>query len=274
MSLRPRLVAAALTACGLAAAAGYVLWPSGRHVATCRPLHAAVPDAAAKALAAYATRISYSVERSGSRVTGRIWSDPLTGRTRQVSFDRRGRVSEAFATLTRGHSKHATWVLYGTRRWQSSVTQVPAANAGSGNTAAAIAQVSRDKVADGTARILGRQVVDGVETLHLRETLRPRMPKLPANLQRSKGIHLQAPPPFRVDTWVEALTYLPVRTSISVNGHTSVTDEAWLARTPANVAKTRLAIPAGFKRIVPQHGSGVSVFETSVPATAGSCAQS
>jgi hypothetical protein len=52
----------------------------------------------------------------------------------------------------------------------------------------------------------------------------------------------------RIDTWVDAQTYLEVRRRSVLGDLPSQTDETWLPRTPANVAQTRLAIPAGFRR--------------------------
>ena len=66
-------------------------------------------------------------------------------------------------------------------------------------------------------------------------------------------------PAFTVDTWVDPLTYLTVRSRFGGQSNPTITDETWLPRTPANLAKTKLIIPPGFKRSVPQQGHGFAI---------------
>ena len=132
------------------------------------------------------------------------------------------------------------------------------------NAAADVAQSNRDDVADGKATILGRDTIDRRDTLHLRKTVNPPQPKLPAGaFPKDVGRHLLS---FRVDTWVDPLTYLPLRIETTIRGHSSVMDDSWLPRTAAVLAKTRVAIPAGFKRAYPSQG-GSDSFSVMLKAT-------
>jgi hypothetical protein len=112
------------------------------------------------------------------------------------------------------------------------------------NAAAEGAQFNRDRVLRHTATVVGRSAIEGRQTIHLRETVHPpasTRANLPARVQ------LPRPPAYRLDTWVDPLTYVTVRTQLTVKGHASVTDEEWLPRTAANLARTRIVIPRGFK---------------------------
>jgi hypothetical protein len=70
---------------------------------------------------------------------------------------------------------------------------------------------------------------------------------------------------LRLEIWLDAATYLPVRIRTVVNNRlTSTETDTWLPRTSANLAKTRLVIPIGFKHPVPQRGEGFGVFTSTV----------
>src|SRR5439155_12405637 len=97
---------------------------------------------------------------------------------------------------------------------------------------------------------------DGHETLKLHETLAAR-----------------AFPRMQMDTWVDRLTYVPVRTRTAIHGHWLQTDSTWLPRTPANVAKTKLVIPRGFRREFPSMHGVDKVLVTHVDTGRG-CRQS
>jgi hypothetical protein len=200
---------------------------------------------------------------------------------RQVTYGARGRIVNEFGTTTHGATQRWTIVLYAERTWTTLGSRVPVP-AGRGDAVAQIAQSYRDKLANRRAVLVGRVLFDGHETLQLRETLHfraPPLPKLPKGLKLPKGFHFHfpAPPPLRIETWVDALTYLPVQTLTGPPGHQSRTETTWLPRTPANIAKTKLVIPLGFKRLVPHQGNGFSSsFQliTSVDSTRISCGQS
>ena len=132
-----------------------------------------------------------------------------------------------------------------------------------------VAQINRDLVSNGTATVVGREEIDGRQTLHLRQRIHPAVPPTPTGMPFPKGFHIPRMPAFNVDTWVDPLTYLTVRVRVGEPAGASVRDETWLSRTPANIAKTKLIVPLGFKRVVPHVGHGFAV--GSVQLTNRSC---
>jgi len=218
------------------------------------PVQAPVSAAARQALAAYADRIQLGVEHSTGRAREEMWNDPVTGRSRQLSINGKGQVTNQFATSYSGGFTVTIWVNYLARSWtrdRAPTGIVPR----KGNSAAELVQANRDDVTNGTARIVGHETVDGEATLHLRKTVHPA---LPAGITLPKGAHrglLRSLPTFLVDTWVDPLTYLPIRMETTVHGHSTVTDNSWLPRTASAIAETRVAIPTGFKQADPRQGS-------------------
>ena len=99
---------------------------------------------------------------------------------------------------------------------------------------------------------LGEVTIDGQSTFHLR--LLPA-PHVPATDVFSPGISAgirpltSTPATETFDFWISTATYLPVHETVAV-GHTVVVRRTltWLPRTPANLAKLVVAIPAGFKQ--------------------------
>jgi hypothetical protein len=97
----------------------------------------------------------------------------------------------------------------------------------------------RAAIDDGKLELVGQEKTDGHDTLHLRIYATRRG--------------------YRVDMWVDATTYLPVRETSSVIGQDSgqrqpsatvvVTTYAWLPRTAENLAKLTLTPPAGFTQM-------------------------
>jgi hypothetical protein len=191
------------------------------------------------------------------------WSDPDTGRSREVAYGRGGKAQSEFGLVPDGGSMRTVLVMYDAKMWTSHRGRAFPRIA---NEAASLAQATRDKVASGKVKIVGRMVVDGRRTVHLEEVVRlpkqsaPRGVRLPKALSHPRLLH--------VDTWADPLTYLPVRTRTSDGFGWSVSDTEWLPRTPANVSKTRLVIPAGFKQ---QVGGGFTSYTDSVRFR---CAQS
>jgi hypothetical protein len=86
----------------------------------------------------------------------------------------------------------------------------------------------RDQVTHHYLRIVGRQRIDGVETI-----------KLVQVDTHSTGSAL----------WVNAKTYLPVRTQDP--GGTVTTDFRLLPATPANLARLHVTVPRGFRQVPP-----------------------
>jgi hypothetical protein len=254
MSSRPRLAVVAVLAAAGVVAGGYYLWPKGRHIASCPPLHAPVPAAAKKALAAYLGRIQHDVERSRDGTHDESWYDSLTGASRQVSYDAAGRVTDEFATIPAGTFERTVTVFYDGRRWVSGRQALPSGY--HGESAANGAQVNRDNVFRGRARIVGGDVVEGRPALHLREVV--HIPAIkPASFHLPKGFPVPKQAlratKFTIDTWVDPVTYVTVR----IRQGSSVNDESWLPRTAGNIARTRAVIPAGFRHEVTVDGSGV-----------------
>ena len=251
----------AVLAAGGAAFGGYFLWPSGREPARCLALRARVPAAAKAALAAYDGRIRFDRYRSSGSVD-ESWYDTLSARSRQVSFDNRGRITDVFADVPAGRYVRTVWVMYDAHEW--TVDRVPLPKGFHAQSAAEVAQANRDKVARGRATIVGRDRIAGREAVHLREVV--RIPGVdPAKLHLPTG----SPVPkallrtrrFEVDTWVDPLTYLTVRTRSP--GETS--DETWLPRTGATLAKLKVVVPKGFTRSIPQRGKTLVSYLTARP---------
>jgi hypothetical protein len=119
--------------------------------------------------------------------------------------------------------------------------------------------------------VVGRAVVDGRETLYLRETV--KVPKVnPAALGLPKGMPvpklLTRPRTIRADIWVDPLTYLTVRTRSKQTGGSPLSDTTWLPRTAVNLSATGFVVPQGFKHLSSGtvNGTGL-VLETSVLET-------
>jgi hypothetical protein len=95
----------------------------------------------------------------------------------------------------------------------------------------------RKAISDGTVELVGKEDVDGLDTLHLR---------------------LFGPDhSYRIDMWVDSTTYLPVR---EIAAKSTGPDEfpasaavtvryTWLPRTEENLAKLVLTPPPGFKHV-------------------------
>jgi hypothetical protein len=229
--MRPQLAVAAVLAAGGFLAGGYFLWPKPRHLAdACAPVHAPVPTAARAALAAYAGRIRHDVEQMPRGVREETWQDPLTNRTRTIELTN-GHLTSASGAVPDGAFERNVLVLYDGRRWMSRRIRLPAPTHVA-NGAAETARLNRDLVARGLAKVAGEAVVGGRRLLVLRQ--RPRS--------------IASGQTFRVDVLVDPLTYVTVRTRLSVGGHSSTTDETWLPRTRESVAATRIVVPTGFRK--------------------------
>ena len=211
-------------------------------------------------LAAESTRIRATVTRTGGRVGEESWADPVTQRTRQLSFGRYGRVNGQFESVRRGGTDVTTFVDYDGRTWLTKSTAVSHGE-GTVETPAEESKTYRTGIENGEQKIVGHELVDGAATLHLRQVSHDpaSRPKLPPGWPKNAKVPMIPARTIRVDTWVDASTYVPVRTEAGFGDTPSQTSETWLPRTPANVAKTRLVIPAGFRR---QSTTGSSAFFT------------
>jgi hypothetical protein len=79
----------------------------------------------------------------------------------------------------------------------------------------------RSQLACGAYTVAGRQVISGVDTI---------------KITGASG---------QFTFWVDPATYLPVQLRMGKNR----TEFHWLAPTPANLAKLKVTVPAGFKQI-------------------------
>jgi len=98
----------------------------------------------------------------------------------------------------------------------------------------------RAAVANGTLQLVGKETVDGLDTLHLQLIGPQRM--------------------YRIDMWVDVKTYLPVQEIAVKSGggtgeaefpaaHAVTAKYDWLPRTEENLARLVLTAPPGFERV-------------------------
>jgi hypothetical protein len=242
--MRPGLAVAAVLAAVSVAAGAYYLWPKGRHVDPCAP-QVPVSEAARQALESYAGRIRHDVDRT-SETTRReeTWYDPVTGAERRVSFDGDGRTTVEIGTTGRGKTAHSIWIAPEERTWYS--TRNPAMLLPRPDAAAVEARRYRDRVAKGKAKVIARRRIRGREALELHETVMPLRLFVPGSPPPSRPA-----PRLQIETWVDPLTYVPLRTRTASGGRWSQVDSTWLPRTAANVASTKLVIPRDFRRTHP-----------------------
>ncbi|HEV2781196.1 MAG TPA: hypothetical protein VGX25_17580 [Actinophytocola sp.] len=130
------------------------------------------------------------------------------------------------------------WVDYDLRKWSTG-------HRTDRNPPSAIPDITdadsiRTAITDGTVELVGRETVDGLDTLHL----------------RLFGPNRE----YRIDMWVDSRTYLPVREIAAKSSggtgdqefpsaHAVTTTYDWLPRTPDNLARLVLTPPAGFERL-------------------------
>lgn len=115
-------------------------------------------------------------------------------------------------------------VLYGNRTWSVTTAQVQQ------QTETGDLQALRESIVNGELKVVRKTEVDGQAVLEL--TTRSKV--------ASDG---------DVETWwVNPVTYLPVRTLETDSAETIQIDYGFLPPTPANIAKLKVTIPAGFTR--------------------------
>jgi hypothetical protein len=178
------------------------------------------------------------------------WTSP-DGRTIRVqtSLNDQQQYDETMVTI--GGTTHATVIDYPDRAWWtwSEPSDTPVCP----SSAACQATIATDslspssienEVQEGTLHVTSnRQLIAGHETIEL------------------SGSAAQAAPDLGTfDLWIDASTYLPVRTAnTGLHGATSSSDFQWMASTPTNLAQLRVIVPSGFTRspvpITPAHGA-------------------
>jgi hypothetical protein len=229
----------------LAAGIAFVIlqWAdSGSKQAACAPVE--LTPAGRQTLAGYAGRIEHDVVREPGGSRTESWTDPTTGRTRTVNFGATGQIKSELESVERGRSSTLTMVDYGGRNWIVQHAHGRPALL----TAAGLSAEYRRDVGLGLWTVLGRASVDRRATVHLQQIQNLPAPRLPKGVTIPRA---QLQTHARTDVWVDALTYVPVRIDSTIDGSRSRTDEAWLPRTPANVAAAELVVPRAFKRLTP-----------------------
>jgi hypothetical protein len=238
-----RLRLALVTVLVAAGVAGFFLWPRGNHAAGCSDgAVAPLPAGAQKALDSYGSSIRYDIETLGDGERHDSWLDPVTGATRILSFDSEGRLTAEQGLSWTGNVLHSVTVSFTARGWTAATASASSAyRSGEGSAADESAGVRRD-LAAGTAKMLGRAVIGGRETLHIRW--------------------------LTVDLWVDPLTYVPVRTMVGRAGHGSVSGTiTWLPGTASNLLSTTIVVPQGFRQLTGP--STTPRLETTTPTACG-----
>lgn len=269
---------AVLLVAGAAVAGGLFAWVGTSHrtgkstASRCgEPLPVPLTAAAEATLAAYGGRIEYEHERASDGTRRETWTDPRTGRSRSVSLDRLGQVTDVDGETWHGAVETSLTVAYADRTWTIDSTTFPRRYASVRNDAAAVSRLIRNEITSGFAVVVGRATFRGRETLRLHMMVRiPRTLLTPAALGLPKGMPvptlLRRRLVIQSDTWIDPNTYLPVRVRTSQIRGWTMDDDAWLPRTVANLGKTRVAIPHGFKQ-EQQSQQSVGLTSTGVSAT-------
>jgi len=234
-------VSAAIVLAG-AVGGAYVLWPkSPPPQGACAPV--TLSAAAKRKLALDARRIELTVDHSSDGSRDREWRDPVTRRSRQVSYGADGRTTNVHGNVERGRVDISTWVDY--EHHMAILDRTTLARALPGNDAIIESQLYRRQLQIGTARVVGTETIAGQRLVHVRS-----VQHIPP---RAFAAHT-----LRVDTWLDPSTYVPALMRTDDDGNWATDRFAWLPRTPANVAKTIVRIPRGFTVVHPGHGSSHS----------------
>src|SRR5262249_31222973 len=104
----------------------------------------------------------------------------------------------------------------------------------------------RTDLDQGVLRIVGREQLNGRETLHVTRTAQMHPFTVGGRTVTLSDAGI------RVDYWIDVETHLPLRQTTDAtsmpNGVALVNDYDWLPRTPENLAKLELHVPRGFRR--------------------------
>jgi hypothetical protein len=216
MPVRLRLVIVTFLVAGGAVATAFFVWPRGNHDAGCAaPTVAPLSAQGQKRLDSYSTSIRYDIEKLTDGARRETWTDPVTGASRILSFDNQGRLTSETGQTWAGKALKNVLVSFATRSWLTTTAGLGGYTSGDDGAITDSLGVRRG-LADGTTTSLGRAVIDGRTTLHLRQNV--------------------------LQLWVDPLTYLPVRTQVGA----STDDVTWLPRNASNLLSTRIVVPQGF----------------------------
>lgn len=174
------------------------------------------------------------------------WSDPATEMNRyQVFGPGEKLLSDEFEQFTGGvikppaavaQTQHRLYVDYATRTWWRLTAPAP--------------QVMKDAPVSGSlpvpadnssgqVSILGHRTVDGQDTIEVKYAPPRGFKPTKDSLWPTEYV------------WLNATSYLPLRTQVYGLGPVQTTDLAYLPATQANMAIFKLTPPAGFTRVAP-----------------------
>jgi hypothetical protein len=171
---------------------------------------------------------------SPSEQTDDNWYDPDTGYNTAYTYDN-GQLTSA-TRYPIPISGTETDINYRTRTWYAEpadkmqVSNSPTGKLGEPrlDTVAGVkAAVQRSDI-----QIVGHQRMDGRDATHLRFSITPDGEKITG------------------DVWFDSETYVPLRSTMSY-GDAITGTTSFLPRTAANVAKTKLPVPDGFRQVTP-----------------------
>jgi hypothetical protein len=168
----------------------------------------------------------------GNGVLWEMWHDVVERRSRSTSTTPAGRPIYDHELRALDTDRLTVKVVsYGDRAWWTYVT--PAERDGAKVAHGLSAADIRAQLADGTMEEIGPEALDGREVLHLRW------------MPHSKPGFVTVPG----DMWVDAVTYLPVRSvnHWGIKGEKSTRSEyEWLPRSASSTANLIAPVPAGF----------------------------
>jgi len=249
--LRPALVALALAAGGAAAFVLVGRLGGDTREATSATTIREITRQTQSALAGAGELIAHATQHDANGAVTETWDDGVAHRIlTELRLD--GALSRV--TVFRGlpGKVRVDAVNYNARTWETVTTKLPPGSPTLGSRTHLPEQL-RDRLRRGSLALVGEEVVQGHDTLHLRT--------LPGFGAGTRGVQNT-----RLDFWVDAGTYLPVRqtTHSSVNGRSigATIDYEWLPRTPENVAKTALGRLEGFT-----HTTGTAPWRRQIGST-------
>lgn len=189
--------------------------------------------------------LSGYVERTTSVLPNGVTDVELTDRTTgRFRFDSSAKDGSPLYTIggsgAPADGPTVTVIDHPNRAWWTYQMQLPT-EAPSGAKASASTQAAtgpyedpvdiRTAITGGQLQVLGTELVDGQQTLHLRVS------------------STRKPLPGTIDLWVDSESYLPVRLSVDKAGSPVPQDYTWLARTPDNLALLTVTPPADFRHL-------------------------
>ena len=254
-----RRVTRGLPAAGLAAAAALLLAVVVPHHLSGRTAVQGPPPSSKGAPSPVLLTVGYVTSREQAAARGLsgviikttqngqvTWSDPATEMNRyQVSGPGGKLMSDELEQFTGGvikppaavgQTQHRLYVDYATRTWWQ--LSSPAPKVMKDMPVSGSLPMPADN-SSGQVSILGHRTVDGQDTIEVKYAP-------PRGFKPSK--YSLWPTEY---VWLNATSYLPVRTQVYGLGPVQTTDLAYLPATRANLAIFKLSPPAGFTRIAP-----------------------